>query len=272
MTEMVKVAIAGAAGRMGRELVRALADHDAVQLAGAVERSGAPEIGRDAGELAGIGAMGVVICDDLGAIGDAFDLLIDFTTPQATMANLEVCRANGRRMVIGTTGLSEAQRLTIRQSGEEIAIVCAPNMSVGVNLTFRLLETAARVLGDEVDVEITELHHRHKVDAPSGTALRMGEVLASALGRNLEEAAVYARHGQTGARKRGTIGFQSIRAGDAVGEHTVMFAGSGERLEITHRAQSRANFATGALRAAIWLADRERGVYDMQDVLGLTPL
>lgn len=266
---MVRVAVAGAAGRMGRELMKAIAETDGIELTAAVEKRGAPEVGRDAGELAGVGAMGIVVEEDLSEVVDLFDLLIDFTSPDATMANLATCRAHGLQMVIGTTGLDEEQQRRVRNAGEEIAIVAAPNMSVGVNLTFKLLEVAAEALGDDTDIEIIELHHQHKVDAPSGTALRMGQVIADKLGRNLEEVAIFGREGQTGARDRRTIGFQSIRAGDAVGEHTVLFGGSGERLEITHRAQSRANFAAGAIRAAMWLADKEHGCFDMQDVLGL---
>jgi 4-hydroxy-tetrahydrodipicolinate reductase len=195
--------------------------------------------------------------------------LIDFTVPDATMHHLELCRRGGRRMVIGTTGLHAQQRGAIAAAGEEIGIVFAPNMSVGVNLCFKLLEIAARVLGEEVDVEVIEAHHRHKVDAPSGTALRMGEVIAGALGRDLDEVAVYGRQGHTGARERNTIGFETIRAGDVVGEHTVWFAAEGERVEVAHKASSRMTFARGAARAARWIGAKKMGVFDMQDVLGL---
>jgi 4-hydroxy-tetrahydrodipicolinate reductase len=200
---------------------------------------------------------------------DDFDVLIDFTRPEATLAHLAICRGAGKAMVIGTTGFDEDQKAVIREASKDIPVVFAPNMSVGVNLCFKLLELAARVMGDAADIEIIEAHHRHKVDAPSGTALRMGEVVADALGRNLEDCAVYGREGVTGERERETIGFETIRAGDIVGEHTVMFAAEGERVEITHKASSRMTFAGGAVRAAAWLGDRPRGLFDMQDVLGL---
>ena len=203
-----------------------------------------------------------------GAVG-RFDTLIDFTTPVATLAHLALCRTHGKRLVIGTTGLDAAGRDQIAAAGADIGIVFAPNMSVGVNLCFTLLELAARVMGEDADIEILEAHHRHKVDAPSGTALRMGEVIAQTLGRNLAEVAVYGREGRTGERDRRTIGFETIRAGDVVGEHTVWFATEGERVEITHKASSRMTFARGAVRAAQWLAGQPAGVYDMQDVLGL---
>ena len=266
---MTRVAITGAAGRMGRTLIEACRQAADVELAAAIERPGSAAIGVDAGELAGIGAVGVPVVDDLAAVVSKFDVLIDFTRPEATLANLEGCRKAGRRMVIGTTGFTSEQKQQIAAAAADIAIVLAPNMSVGVNLCFKLLEVAAQVLGDTVDVEIIEAHHRHKVDAPSGTALRMGEVVAEALGRNLQECAVYGRQGVTGERDRKTIGFETIRAGDIVGEHTVMFAGLGERVEITHKASSRMTFATGAARAAGWLMGRDKGLFDMQDVLGL---
>jgi 4-hydroxy-tetrahydrodipicolinate reductase len=265
----VRVAISGAAGRMGRTLIEACRESPGVRLGAALERPGSSAVGLDAGELAGTGAAGVRVADDLAAVLADFDVFIDFTRPEATLANLEVCRTAGRRAVIGTTGFTPEQQQAIRAAAAEIPIVFAPNMSVGVNLCLKLLDLAARVLGDEVDVEIIEAHHRHKVDAPSGTALRMGEVVAAALGRDLAECAVYGREGVTGERARKTIGFETIRAGDIVGEHTVMFAGLGERVEITHKASSRMTFATGALRAAEWLMARGPGLYDMQDVLGL---
>jgi len=265
---MINVAITGAAGRMGRTLIEACAKHDGLRLTAAVERPGTTVVGMDAGELAGVGKLGLNVRDSLD--GAAFDVLVDFTRPEATLSNLEFCRRHRRRMVIGTTGFDDLGKTRIAESAREIAIVCAPNMSVGVNLCLTLIETAARVLGDDVDVEITEAHHRHKVDAPSGTALRMGEVVAKTLGRDLESCAVYGRHGITGARQRGTIGFSVVRAGDIVGDHTVLFAGGGERIEITHRAESRMTFANGALRAACWLMDRKHGLYDMRDVLGLS--
>ncbi len=267
--DITRVAIAGAAGRMGRALIEAGTHDPGIAVVGAVERPGSRVIGVDAGELAGVGRAGVPIVGSIEDLGDGFDVLIDFTLPEPTLEHLAVCRRLGRRMVIGTTGFSEAQRALIDEAGGEIALVFAPNMSIGVNLCFKLLETAARVLGEEVDVEIIEAHHRHKLDAPSGTALRMGEVVAEALGRNLKQCAVYGREGRTGERDRATIGFETIRAGDIVGEHTVLFAGTGERVEISHKASSRMTFARGAVRAATWVMGVERGRHDMQDVLGL---
>ncbi len=266
---MTRIAVVGAGGRMGRSLIEAAQGQDGVELATAVDRADGDAVGRDAGELAGIGRLGVPVVDDLEKVVRDFDVLIDFTLPEASLAHADICRRHGRRMVIGTTGFSTDQRAELDAAAEDIALVLAPNMSVGVNLCLKLLDTAARVLGDEVDIEIIEAHHRHKVDAPSGTALRMGEVVAEALGRDLGECAVYGREGRTGARERKTIGFETIRAGDIVGEHTVMFAGMGERVEIVHKASSRMTFANGALRAAQWIMGRERGRYDMQDVLGL---
>ncbi len=266
---MVRVAIAGAAGRMGRTLLAACQDEPGIGCTAALERPGSEWIGVDAGIQAGIGELGVPIVEVLNEVADNFDILIDFTRPGPTLDHMEICRETGRRMVIGTTGFSAAEREKIALAAKEIAIVLAPNMSVGVNLCFKLLEVAAGVLGDEVDVEIIEAHHRHKVDAPSGTAVRMGEIVAETLGRKLSECAVYGREGHTGERDRATIGFETIRAGDIVGEHTVMFAGTGERVEITHKATSRLNFARGALRACNWVATQPRGLFDMQDVLGL---
>ncbi|MBK1716691.1 4-hydroxy-tetrahydrodipicolinate reductase [Thiocystis violacea] len=265
----IRVAIAGAGGRMGRNLVQAVTQTEGLRLGAATERAGSSLIGVDAGELAGVGHLNVPVVEDLSSVMGAFDVFIDFTLPAVTMAHLAHCRAAGKRMVIGTTGLDERQRAAIAEAGEEIGIVFAPNMSVGVNLCFKLLDIAARVLGDGVDIEIIEAHHRHKVDAPSGTALRMGEVIAEALGRDLKEVAVYGREGHTGERERRTIGFETIRAGDVVGEHSVWFAADGERIEIAHKASSRMTFALGAARAAAWIAARERGQFDMQDVLGL---
>lgn len=266
---MINIAVTGAAGRMGRTLIEACQANTGVQCTAALEVAGHEFIGNDAGELAGIGKSGVIIGADLAAVSGDFDTLIDFTRPEATMANLAVCKAAGKAMVIGTTGLNSEQKTALSEAGKTIPIMFAPNMSVGVNLCFKLLETAAKVLGDSVDIEVLEAHHRHKVDAPSGTALRMGEVVAQALGRDLSDCAIYGREGHTGERERKTIGFATARAGDIVGEHTVMFADIGERIEITHRASSRMNFANGALRATLWLAAREPGLYDMQDVLGL---
>lgn len=262
---MVRVAIAGAAGRMGRALVEAAARADGVALAAALERPGSPALGADAGELAGVGRLGVAVSDRLDPA--SFDVLVDFTRPEPTLEHLELCLRYVRPAVIGTTGFDEATRARIARAAESIPIVFAPNMSVGVNLCFKLLEIAARTLSADVDVEIIEAHHRHKVDAPSGTALRMGEVIAQARGRPLEELMLPAA--RAGARPVGAIGFAVVRAGEIVGEHTALFAGRGERIEITHRAESRATFAEGALRAARWLAARKPGLYDMQDVLGL---
>jgi 4-hydroxy-tetrahydrodipicolinate reductase len=265
----IRIAVAGAAGRMGRTLVQAVTEAEGLVLGAASEWSGSSLIGADAGELAGLGRLGVAVAGDLGLVVDDFDVLVDFTAPAATLAHLALCQGAGKRMVIGTTGLDAPQRAAVAAAGDQIGIVFAPNMSVGVNLCFKLLDIAARVLGDDVDIEIIEAHHRHKVDAPSGTALGMGEVIAAALGRDLKEVAVYGRQGHTGARDRRTIGFETIRAGDVVGEHSVWFAADGERVEIAHKASSRMNFAQGATRAARWIGGHERGLYDMQDVLGL---
>ncbi len=266
---MIKVAVVGAAGRMGKTLVEAVCAATGLTLGAATERVGSSLMGADAGELAGVGRLGVTICDDLATVIDDFDVLIDFTAPAATLVHLEVCRANGKRIVIGTTGFSDEQKQVLKAASEEIGVVFAPNMSVGVNLCFKLLDMAARVMGDEVDIEVIEAHHRHKVDAPSGTALRMGEVVADALGRDLNACAVYGREGVTGERDRKTIGFETIRAGDIVGDHTVLFASQGERVEITHKASSRMTFANGAARAAGWLMQKRQGLFDMQDVLDL---
>lgn len=264
---MTKIAIAGAAGRMGRALIEAIQLAEFATLSAAIERSNHPFLGQDIGEIAGIGKLGVVLNDTLN--GTTFDVLIDFTSPESTIANVEYCRKMQKSIVIGTTGLNDAQKQILRDTASIIPIVFAPNMSVGVNLCFKLLEIAAKVLSDSVDIEIIEGHHRHKVDAPSGTALRMGEVVAQTLGRDLKTCAVYGREGKTGARDRQTIGFATVRAGDIVGDHTVLFADEGERVEITHKASSRLTFAKGAVRAALWLSNKNNGLYDMQDVLDL---
>ena len=266
---MTRIAVTGAAGRMGRALINAIELADNAVLSAAIERSGSSLIGADAGELAGLGRNGIAVVDDLAAVLDDFDVLIDFTAPSATIANVACCRAAGKRVVIGTTGCTASQRAEIARAGQDVAICMASNYSVGVNLCFKLVDLAARVLGDESDIEVYEAHHRHKVDAPSGTALRLGEVVAEALGRDLARVAVFGREGQTGARDPQTIGFATVRAGDIVGDHTVMFAAEGERVEITHKASSRMAFARGAVRAALWLSGRDRGLFDMQDVLGL---
>lgn len=267
--ESIRVAIAGAGGRMGRTLTAAVQATPALRVSAATERSDSGLIGLDVGEVAGIGRVGALIRPDLDEVLGEFDVLIDFSTPSATMHHLALCRDARCRMVIGTTGLAAVQREALAEAAIDIALVYAPNMSVGVNLCLKLLDLAARVLGDEVDIEIIEAHHRHKVDAPSGTALRMGEVIAAALGRDLDQCAVYGRQGQTGARERQSIGFATIRAGDIVGDHRVWFAADGERVEIAHQASSRLTFARGACRAAQWIVGHERGLFDMQDVLGL---
>jgi len=266
---MVRIALVGVSGRMGLCLIKAAALIDQAELTVAVSRPESLAVGKDAGELAGISTLGLPVGTDLEAVIDQFDVLIDFTHPETSMRYIETCRQAGKKIVIGTTGYSNAQKAVIADAAKDIPIVLAPNFSVGVNLSLKLLEMAATVMGDYTDIEVIEAHHRHKVDAPSGTALRMGEVIASTLGRDLKECAIYGREGQTGARDRKTIGFSTIRAGDIVGEHTVMFADEGERVEITHKATSRMTFANGAVRAAIWLEDKQSGLYDMQDVLGL---
>ncbi len=267
---MTRIAIVGAAGRMGVNLLRAVADANGAELGAALVRQGHVVIGRDAGDLAGLEATGVKVACELDSVIDQFDVLIDFTRPQASLAYLNHCLAANKPMVIGTTGFSDAEKQRISDAAKKIPIVFAPNMSVGVNLALSLLQLAAKVMGNDSDIEIIEAHHRHKVDAPSGTALRMGEVVAESLGHSLAELAVYQREGHTGPRPDGKIGFATVRAGDIVGEHTVMFVGAGERLEITHKATSRMTFANGAVRAALWLDRREPGLYDMAEVLGLT--
>lgn len=268
---MNRIAVTGAAGRMGKTLIEAVTQAEGAELTAAIVEPGSSLIGADAGELAGVGRLGVQLAGSLEAVKDDFDLLIDFTAPAVTLANVEFCVANGKQIVIGTTGLDDAQKTALARAGERIGLVFAPNMSVGVNLCFKLLEIAAKALGEDsgYDIEVIEAHHRHKVDAPSGTALRMGEVVADALGRDLKECAVYGREGQVGPRQPREIGFETIRAGDVVGDHTVLFAAEGERIEITHKASSRMTFARGAVRAAQWLKDRPAGLYDMQDVLDL---
>lgn len=269
---MVRIAIAGAAGRMGRQLLKATHLSEQASLGAATERSGSTLVGADAGELAGVGVLSVTIVDDLVAAKDDFDVLIDFTAPVATLANIAFCQQHGKKIVIGTTGFSDEERVLIDKAAEQIPVVMAPNYSVGVNLVFKLLEKAAKVMGDYCDIEVIEAHHRHKVDAPSGTAIGMGEAIAGAMGNKLSDVAVYAREGITGERSRDEIGFATIRAGDIVGEHTAMFADIGERVEITHKATDRMTFANGAVRAAAWLNDKTPGFYTMHDVLGLDEL
>ncbi|WP_027848269.1 4-hydroxy-tetrahydrodipicolinate reductase [Marinospirillum minutulum] len=266
---MVRVAVMGAGGRMGKTLIQAVSESSKVKLAAGIVEPGSSLVGVDLGELASVGRVGIQVADTLEAVVNDFDLLIDFTAPTVTLANAAFCAANGKAMVIGTTGLNDDEKAELAAAAQNAPIVFAPNMSVGVNVCFRLLELAAAALGDDYDVEIVEAHHRHKVDAPSGTALGMGEVVAKALGRNLKEVAVYGREGQTGARKPETIGFATMRVGDVVGDHTVVFGNEGERVEITHKASSRMTFAKGAVRAAAWLEEKPAGLYDMQDVLNL---
>ncbi|SER13471.1 4-hydroxy-tetrahydrodipicolinate reductase [Nitrosomonas sp. Nm51] len=262
------IAIAGSAGRMGRALLEAVMQADGMQLSAALEHSGSPFLNKDAGELIGSGNGISITSDIVTALADCHQM-IDFTRPQGTLAHLKACREARVKMVIGTTGLSDMEKKQLKAAANDIAIVFAPNMSVGVNVTFKLLEIAAKVLRQGYDIEIIEAHHRHKIDAPSGTALRMGEVIADALDRDLKKVAVYGREGVTGERSDDTIGFSTIRAGDIVGEHTAMFAGAGERVEIVHKASSRMTFAMGAVRAVRFLQDKTSGLYDMQDVLGL---
>ena len=262
------VAVSGAVGRMGRMLVSAITRADDLRLTAAVVRPDAPDQGADAGELAGVGRLGVPVMGNIAEVAD-FEVLVDFSVATATLDKLDFCTGNGKALVIGTTGFEAAGLEAIRRAAESVPIVMAPNMSVGVNVAFKLIESAARALGDDVDVEVFEAHHRHKIDAPSGTAVRMGEILADALNRDIATNAVYGREGITGERERRTIGFHSLRGGDIVGEHTVTFAGTGERIEITHRAGSRENFAAGAVRAVRFVAGRTPGLYAMDDVLGL---
>ncbi len=266
---MTNIAIVGAAGRMGKTLIEACNETENLNVTVATEYPESSLLDADAGELAGVGKLGVKIAGSLDDAEQDFDILIDFTRPEPCLKHLAWCKQNNKKMIIGTTGFSDEEKQIITETAESIAVILAPNMSVGVNLTLKLLDMAARVLGDDVDIEITEAHHRHKVDAPSGTALIMGEVVADALGRDLNECAVYGREGNTGERDPKTIGFATIRAGDIVGDHTVMFAGIGERVEITHKASSRMTFGKGAMRAAAWLANKDSGLYNMQDVLDL---
>ena len=249
-------------------LLSAIMKDPGSHLKAALEMDGSPYLGKDVSELTGdLGS--VVITDNFSAALPGCDVLIDFTQPDGTIKHLSVCRAEGIKMVIGTTGFSAEQKEVLKDASEDIALVVAPNMSVGVNVSFKLLDIAAKVLGEGYDIEIVEAHHRHKVDAPSGTALHMSEVVAKATGRNLSEVAIYGREGVTGERSSRTIGFSTIRGGDIVGDHTVMFAGTGERIEISHKANNRATFTNGALRAARFLTDKDKGLFDMQDVLGL---
>lgn len=263
------IAIAGASGRMGQMLIEAVRATDDCRLGGALDIASSPALGQDAGAFAGQ-PTGVLITSDLRQGLHGCDVLIDFTRPEGTLEHLRVCRELGVSAVIGTTGFTDAQKAEIAEASKHIAIMMAPNMSVGVNVTLKLLEMAAKALSTGYDIEIVEAHHRHKVDAPSGTALKMGEVIAGALGRDLKKCAVYERYGVTGERDPSSIGFATIRGGDIVGDHTVLFAGTGERIEISHKSSSRATYAQGSLRAARFLAGRKSGLFDMFDVLNLT--
>jgi 4-hydroxy-tetrahydrodipicolinate reductase len=267
MAAPLRIAIAGASGRMGRMLIEAVNAADDLVLAGALDVAGSPALGQDAAGFLGK-ASGVMVTADVRAGLAGADVLIDFTRPEGTLAHLDACRERGVKAVVGTTGFSDEQKARIADHAQHIPIMLAPNMSVGVNVVLKLLDLAARSLSHGYDIEIVEAHHRHKVDAPSGTALAMGEVVAKALGRDLKACAVYAREGITGERDPSTIGFSAIRGGDIVGDHTVLFAGTGERIEITHKSASRATYAQGSLRAARFLAGKTRGLYGMNDVLG----
>jgi 4-hydroxy-tetrahydrodipicolinate reductase len=254
---------------MGRALIAAVHAAEGATLTAAVERAESSLIGADAGELAGIGRLGVTLAGSLAEVIDQFDVVIDFTAPAATVVHLALCRAHGKAIVIGTTGLNDEQKQQVSAAATQVPVVYSGNYSVGVNVSLKLLEMAAKTFGDTVDIDVLEAHHRHKVDAPSGTALMMGEAVAGALGRDLKDVAVYAREGHTGPRERQQIGFQTLRGGDTVGDHTVFFFGEGERVEIRHVATNRANFAVGAVRAALWAAAKAPALYDMRDVLNL---
>ena len=266
---MTRIAVTGAIGRMGKMLIEAVALSDEASLGAAIVLPDSSVIGADAGEVSGLGKNGVKIVGHLSEVMNDFDVLIDFTAPQATLENAVLCAQHGKAMVIGTTGFTTEEEQKLLAYGDQIALCKAANFSTGVNVCLNLLEKAAEILGDDYDVEVYEAHHRHKVDAPSGTALAMGESVAKGLDRNLRDVAIYGREGQTGARKKETIGFATVRGGDVVGDHTVMFLGDGERVEITHKASSRMSFARGAVRAANWLSAKEPGEYEMRDVLNL---
>ncbi len=265
----IRIAILGAAGRMGRALIATVAATPGAVLSAAIDRAGAAELGTDAGMLAGVSPLGVSVSTDLAAALAISDVLIDFTRPEGTLAAIAACRKAGKPMVIGTTGFTPEQKALIAEASQEIAVCQAANFSVGVNVLLKLVEDAARTLGDAYDVEIVEAHHRHKVDAPSGTALALGEAAATGLKRNLKEVAIYGREGHTGPRETQTIGFATVRGGDVIGDHTVMYLGDGERVELTHKASSRGNFAGGAVRAALWLKGQPAGSYSMRNVLAL---
>jgi len=265
----MKVAVSGAAGRMGKRILALAHEHPDVEITGALEAPGHPALGRDAGELAGIGPLGVAVTDDRSSVLEGCDVLIDFSSPQASVENVKAAARAGKAVVIGTTGFSDEQRNELAAAGAQTRCLVAPNMSMGVNLLFSLVDRVARALGDSYDVEIVEAHHRMKKDAPSGTAQKLAEVIAAGLGRDLERVKVHGREGLVGARRPDEIGVMAVRGGDIVGEHTVMFVTDGERIELIHRAHSRDALAKGAIQAALWLTSRPNGIYDMQDVLGL---
>jgi len=266
---MTRIAVCGAAGRMGKTILELCSDTEEVSVGAAIEHNSSALLGMDAGEVAGIDKLNIKINDDIASVTENFDVLIDFTLADAVVNNVELCLESGKKIVIGTTGLNAEQKFVLEEASREIAIVFTPNMSIGVNLLFRLVELTAKAVGDSTDIEIIEAHHNQKKDAPSGTAVRIGEIIADTLGRDLKECAVYGREGITDVRDPKAIGFETIRAGDIVGEHTAMFAFAGELIEITHKASSRKTFASGAIRAAQWLMARDSGMFDMQDVLGL---
>lgn len=267
--QSIKVGVIGAGGRMGRMLIEAVQENPQTTLNAAIERQGSSLVGADAGEVAAIGRLDVQIVDDLKAVINDIDVLIDFSLPDATEQNMQICAANKVAMVIGTTGFNEQQEQVLTEASKQIAIVYAGNYSTGVNLSLKLLGMAAKAFGNDADVEVIEAHHKHKIDAPSGTAYMMAEAVAEARGQNLKDVAVYGREGQTGERKAGSIGIHAIRGGEIIGDHTVMFIADGEVVEITHRARARMTFAAGAVRAATWVIKQEVGQYNMQDVLGL---
>jgi len=267
--QTINVGVIGAGGRMGRMLIEAVQDNPQTTLNAAIERQGSSLVGADAGEVAAIGRLEVQIVDDLKAVINDIDVLIDFSLPDATEQNMQICAANKVAMVIGTTGFNEQQEQVLKEASKQIAIVYAGNYSTGVNLSLKLLAMAAKAFGNDADVEVIEAHHKHKIDAPSGTAYMMAEAVAEARGQNLKDVAIYGREGQTGEREAGSIGIHAIRGGEIIGDHTVMFIADGEVVEITHRARARMTFAAGAVRAATWVIKQEVGQYNMQDVLGL---
>jgi len=266
---MIKLTVCGAAGRMGSRIIALLKDYPEIKLVGAVESKDNPRLGNDAGVVAGIGQLGIKIVDEIEKVIDNTDIAVNFTNPEATIEHLKIVKEYKKSIVIGTTGFDNNQISLIQETSKEIPIVLSPNMSIGVNLLFKILKDVAKVLGDDYDVEIIEVHHRMKKDAPSGTAIKMAKVISEALGRNFDEVAVYARKGIIGERTKKEIGIQTVRAGDIVGEHTVIFGGLGERIEIVHKASSRDTFAMGALKAVLWLYGKPAGLYDMGDVLGI---